>query len=169
MEKKASPFSVSFLAALLIVFLTVVLMAAVYFHLFRVHVYFEQFYYHHWFSWIGTLFIAFSTPTYFILKRRYTKRFKSLLKFHVFGNLLAVMAVSIHFTQEISRPPQAYPRLGTGIALYAAMITLVFTGFLLRYGNLKIGRKSIRFIHTAIMLSFYLIIVIHILHGLNII
>lgn len=161
---------ISFLVALLIVFITFFLMGGVYFHVFNLHIYFGQFYYHHWFVWIGTLYIAFATPIYYLLKRQFPNRFKMYLNIHVFGNLLAFLLVSIHFTQQISRPPQAYPSLGTGIALYIAMIVLVCTGFLLRFIKpKKLGIRSVRFIHTGVTLSFYLIIVVHILHGLNII
>jgi len=75
------------------------------------------------------------------------------------------MFVSIHFTQQISRPPQAFPQLGTGIVLYAAMILLVLTGFFLRFKPVRYSRV----LHTSVAVSFYLIIVVHVLHGLGII
>ncbi len=161
---------IPFIVAILIVGITIALMAGVYFRILHLHILYEEFYYHHWFSWIGTLYIAIAIPTYYILKRRFPNNFKMFLNIHVFGNLLAVMLVSIHFTQQISRPPQAYPSLGTGIVLYAAMIALVCTGFLLRFVKTKkFWGKGVRFIHTAVTLTFYLIIVVHILHGLEII
>ena len=159
----------SFWLALLIVVVTATLMVAVSLRWLRLHIYLEQFTLHHWFSWTGTLFIAFFTPAYYFLKRRYATRMRTWLKLHVFGNLLSVMLISIHFAQHISRPPQAYPDLGTGVALYAAMITLVATGFLMRFGSPPGLGKGVRFVHTGITLSFYLIIGVHILHGLNII
>lgn len=79
------------------------------------------------------------------------------------------MLISIHFTQQISRPPQSYPDLGTGIALYASMILLVASGFLLRFRGLKGLSRPMRYLHTGITLSFYLIILIHVLHGLEMI
>jgi hypothetical protein len=140
-------------------------MVAIYARFLQLHILIEQFYIHHWLSWAGTLFIAFFTPVYHFLKRRYPKRYGALRAAHVFGNLLAVMFVSIHFTQQISRPPQAFPQLGTGIVLYAAMILLVLTGFFLRFKPVRYSRV----LHTSVAVSFYLIIVVHVLHGLGII
>ena len=155
--------------ALLIVAVTVILMVAVYFRVFRLHVLIGEFNIHHWFSWTGTLFIAFFTPAYYLLKRRYPQKIRTLLQAHVFGNLLSVMFVSIHFMQEISRPPQAFPQLGTGMVLYPAMILLTLTGFFLRFHAAKNLTRQWRFIHTSVAVSFYLIILVHVLHGLEII
>ena len=155
--------------ALLIVAATVILMVAVYFRVFRLHVLIGEFNIHHWFSWTGTLFIAFFTPAYYFLKHRYPQKIKNLLMAHVFGNLLSVMFVSIHFMQEISRPAQAFPQLGTGIVLYPAMILLTLTGFFLRFHAAKNLTRQWRFIHTSVAVSFYLIILVHVLHGLEII
>ena len=151
--------------ALLIVIVTAILMVAVYTRFLQLHILIEDFYIHHWLSWAGTLFIAFFTPAYYVLKRRAPAKIKTLLKIHVFGNLIAVMFVSIHFTQQISRPPQAFPQLGTGIVLYAAMVLLVLTGFLLRFKPVRYSR----FLHTSVAVSFYLIIAVHVLHGIGII
>ena len=155
--------------ALLIVAVTVILMVAVYFRFFRLHVLIGEFNIHHWFSWTGTLFIAFFTPVYYFLKRRYPQKIRTLLQAHVFGSLLSVMFVSIHFIQEISRPPQAFPQLGTGMVLYPAMILLTLTGFFLRFHAAKNLTRQWRFIHTSVAVSFYLIILVHVLHGLEII
>jgi len=155
--------------ALLIVAVTVILMVAVYFRVFRLHVLIGEFNIHHWFSWTGTLFMAFFTPAYYLLKRRYPQKIKNLLMAHVFGSLLSVMFVSIHFIQEISRPPQSFPELGTGIVLYPAMILLTLTGFFLRFHAAKNLTRYWRFIHTSVAVSFYLIILVHVLHGLEII
>lgn len=153
--------------ALLIVAVTVILMVAVYFRFFRLHVLIGEFNIHHWFSWTGTLFIAFFTPAYYFLKRRYPQKIRTLLKAHVFGSLLSVMFVSIHFIQEVSRPPQSFPELGTGIVLYPAMILLTLTGFFLRYHAARNLTRYWRFIHTSVAVSFYLIILVHVLHGLG--
>ena len=155
--------------ALLIVAVTVILMVAVYFRVLRLHVLIGEFNIHHWFSWTGTLFIAFFTPAYYLLKRRYPQKIRTLLQAHVFGSLLSVMFVSIHFIQEMSRPAQAFPQLGTGIVLYPAMILLTMTGFFLRFHAAKNLTRQWRFIHTSVAVSFYLIILVHVLHGLEII
>ena len=154
-------------AALLIVLLTVFLMLAVYFRVLRLHILIGEFNIHHWLSWTGTLFIAFFTPAYYFLKRRYPQKFRTLLNVHVFGSLLAVMFVSIHFIQEISRP--TLPPLGTGIVLYPAMILLTLTGFFLRFQGAPKLTRQLRFLHGSVAVSFYLIILVHVLHGLEII
>jgi len=155
--------------ALLIVAVTVILMVAVYFRFFRLHILIGEFNIHHWFSWTGTLFITFFTPAYYLLKRRYPQKTRTLLQAHVFSNLLSVMFVSIHFIQEMSRPSQSFPELGTGIVLYPAMILLTLTGFFLRFHAAKNLTRYWRFIHTSVAVSFYLIILVHVLHGLEII
>ena len=155
--------------ALSIVIVTIILMAFVYFRVFRLHILIGEFNLHHWFSWTGTLFIAFFTPAYYLLKRHYPTKIKALLAAHVFGSLIAVMFVSIHFIQEIIRPPQAFPNLGTGIVLYPAMILLVLTGFFLRFHAARSLTRQWRFVHTSVAVTFYLIILVHVLHGLEII
>ena len=168
MERSRSR-NVSLLVALLIVTVTIFFMVAVYTRFLRLHILVGEFNIHHWFSWTGTLFIAFFTPAYYLLKRRYPQKTRTLLQAHVFGSLLSVMFVSIHFIQEISRPPQAFPQLGTGIVLYPAMVLLTLTGFFLRFHAAKNLTRQWRFIHTSVAVSFYLIILVHVLHGLEII
>jgi hypothetical protein len=88
------------------------------------------------------------------------------LSIHVTGNLLGVLLVSIHFAHQVTRPISAYPDLGTGIVLYATMIMLSATGLILITG---IGRKlykQIRFLHPAFAITFYTVIVMHILEDL---
>jgi uncharacterized membrane protein YjgN (DUF898 family) len=101
--------------------------------------------------------------------RRNPQRIKTLLGVHVFGNLLAFMFISIHFTQQISRPAQFYPDLGTRIVLYATVLLMVATGFFMRFQIGNTARKTLRFTHTSTTVTFYLIILVHILHGLGII
>src|SRR3990170_6299754 len=82
----------------------------------------------HWFVWIGTIYVAFTVPIIAVLKKRHPQQYKTLFRIHVFGNLLAFMLISLHFASQISRSPA--PELGTGLALYIAMVLLVGTGFL---------------------------------------
>ena len=156
-----------FWVALLLIVITAILMYSVYARILLLHFEFAGELVHHWLSWAGVLFIAFFVPVFYLLKRYRPKSYRVLLGFHVFGNLLAFMFVSIHFTQQIIRPPQAYPDLGTGIVLYLAMLLLVITGFLLRFSFLRAHFRGWRFIHTGSTLAFYLIIVVHLLHGLE--
>lgn len=157
----------SFWLALFMILITASLMFAVYYDLLQLHVAIGPYYIHHWLSWTGTTFIAVFTPIYYLLKRSKPQSLKTLLPLHAFGNLVSFMFISIHFTQQISRPAQFYPDLGTGIVLYATMLLLVGTGFLSRFPIVKRKGKSLRFIHLSVTVTFYLIILVHILHGLG--
>jgi hypothetical protein len=124
----------------------------------------------HWFVWIGTLYIAAIVPTIAILKKKYPNRYLSLFRIHVFGNLIAFLLISLHFSGQIFRPAVAYPQLGTGLGLYIIMILLVATGFTHRFELIpQIKSQTRLFIHIGLTFSFYIIIGIHILHGLNVI
>lgn len=152
--------------ASLIIFVTVILGILVAIKVLRLHILIEQFYLHHWFTWIGTLYIAISIPIISYLKRNYKTRRRTLMRFHAFGNLLAVMLVSIHFSQQISRP--VLPELGTGLfILYPVMLLLVATGFTMQF--LRPGRiyTSLKYLHTGVTITFYFTIVVHVLHGLG--
>jgi len=158
---------VSFWLALMAILVAVFLMFAVYFDLVQLHVSIGPYYIHHWLSWTGATFIAVFTPIYYWFKRSSPQRLKSLLGIHVFGNLISFTFISIHFTQQISRPAQFYPDLGTGVVLYASTLLLVLTGFLTRFQIAKSAGRALRFIHKSVTVTFYLIILVHILHGLG--
>jgi hypothetical protein len=151
------------------ILLTVCLMIATYLRWFQLNFFIGRFRFTHWLVWIGTLYIVFVTPAYYVLKRRYTGRVSALVKVHMFGNLFSFMLISIHFAQQIGRPAQFYPDLGTGLALYIVMFILVITGFFHRFRIVKSIRPHLnRFTHVSITMSFYIIIIVHILQGLNI-
>lgn len=157
-----------FWVALVLVIITVILMYAVYTRLLLLHFEIAGELAHHWLSWAGVLFIAFSTPAYYLLKRSYPAHKRTLLGVHMFGNLISVMFVSIHFTQQISRPAIAYPNLGTGIVLYPTMVLLVLAGFVLAFGLPK-KYGAWKYFHSSLAVTFYMVIVVHLLHGLEII
>jgi hypothetical protein len=122
----------------------------------------------HWFVWIGTLYIAIIVPAIVILKKRFPSKYLTLFRVHVFGNLTAFVLISLHFASQLSRSPTSYPQLGTGLALYIIMILLVATGFTHRFQLIpQIKSETRKFIHVGLTFSFYIVIGIHILHGLN--
>ncbi len=123
----------------------------------------------HWLGWIGFVFILIHIPLFVTLKRKYVNKIRLFLGIHVLGNLTAYLLISIHFASQISRPAQFYPDLGTGLALYIFMITLVATGFLQRFNLLSKYRKTWRFLHTSSVTALLVLILFHILHGINII
>jgi len=122
----------------------------------------------HWFVWIGALYIAFAVPIIAVSKRRFPNKFAALFRVHVFGNLAAFLLISLHFVGQITRSATSYPELGTGLALYIIMILLVATGFTHRFQLIpRIKAQTRKFVHVALSFSFYIIIGIHILHGLG--
>ena len=113
----------------------------------------------HWLSLTGGLWIAFVTPVYYILKHRSTNKIKALMRIHVFGNLIAFMLISVHFTYWIT----FVSFIGTGLALFVAVLTLVMTGLLQRFTMIQRSRRQMRFLHISMTTAFYLILTIHIL------
>jgi len=158
-----------FYVALLLVFAIVVLSIGNYLRWWDLHFYVGPLYFHHWLSFIGAGYIAFFTPIYVILKRRSPKQFGTLLNIHVFGNLIAFLLISIHFTQQMGRPAEFAPTLGTGIALYVIVAIMVVTGLMQRYHLASRFLIRWRFVHVSLSLSFYIVIVIHVLHNLGVI
>jgi hypothetical protein len=124
--------------------------------------------FNHWLGCLGFLFIGFHVPVFVTLKRRYKQKIRLFLAIHVMGNLIAYLLITIHFASQISRPVEFYPDLGTGLALYIFLIILVATGFLQRFNLLNKYRPNWRFLHRSLVVALFLIIIIHILHGLAI-
>jgi hypothetical protein len=124
----------------------------------------------HYIAFAGALYIAFGVILFGFLKRRSPKKYKLLLRIHTLGNLFAFLLISIHFAGQVGRPANFYPTFGTGLALYFAMVSLVSTGLAFRFRLFRsLTPATNRFIHTGLAFSFYIIILVHILHGLNII
>ena len=160
--------SVEFWAALSIIVATVVLMVADTLQWVHFGFFVGPFRANHWFVLIGSLYIAFVVPVIAVAKQRFPGRFLSLFRLHVFGNLLAFLLISLHFAGQINRPAAFYPDLGTGLALYIVMILLVATGFTHRFQLLpQIKSQTRKFVHVGLSFSFYIIIIIHMLHGLG--
>ena len=160
---------VEFWLAAIIILATIPLSVATYTRWFQLNFFVGSFRFTHWLSWFGTLFIALFTPAYYVLKRKYPEKLSALLKIHIFGNLISFLLISIHFAQQVGRPPRFFPDLGTGLVLYVVMPFLVASGFLHRFQILKTIKPHLnRFFHVAITLTFYMVILVHILQGLNI-
>jgi hypothetical protein len=160
---------VEFWAALSIIIATVCLMVADNLRWIHFGFFVGPFRANHWFAWIGTLYIAVIVPIMAAAKKRHPSKYMIFFRVHVFGNLLAFLLVSLHFAGQIDRPATAYPQLGTGLALYIIMVLLVVTGFSHRFQLIpQIKSQTRRFIHVGLTFAFYIVIGIHILHGLNV-
>jgi hypothetical protein len=124
----------------------------------------------HYVAFAGTLYIAFSVAFFAVFKRRNPRNYKLLLGAHVFGNLVSFLMVSLHFAGQVGRPADSYPDFGTGLAMYIGMVLSVATGFVLRFHVFRaLSPTANRFVHAGLALAFYLIIGVHILHGLELI
>jgi len=124
----------------------------------------------HYIAFAGTLYIAFGVILFALLKHRNPNKYSVLMRVHTLGNLFAFLLVSLHFAGQVGRPADFYPTLGTGLALYIGMVALVVTGLALRFRLFRsLSPTTNRFVHAGLAFAFYLIIVVHILHGLNII
>ena len=152
-----------------LIMLIVILSIGNYSRWWDLHFYIGPLYFHHWLSFIGAGYIAVFTPIYTVMKRRSPQRFGTLLKIHVFGNLVAFLFISMHLTQHMGRPPQFAPTLGTGITLYIIVALMVITGYMQRFQLARIFLKTWRFIHVSLSVSFYIVIIIHVLHNLGVI
>jgi len=156
--------------AAFLVLVSLILMFTIYFDLINVGFVVGSYRFHHWGVIIGSFYVAIITPFFAVLKRIKLNSLRSLLRVHVFGNLLAFVFVSIHFAGQLSRPLEFYPDLGSGVGLYVAMALLVLTGFLLRYGLVSGGsRRFLRVIHVLSVVFFYIVILVHALQGFGII
>ena len=163
-----------FFAACAIIIAAAIIEALIFLHLVRlpfvqVNVFGATFSLTHWIGWIGTLYIAFTTPFLPIVKLKAPKYFGKTLNIHIIGNLVAVLLVSVHFAHQVTRSVSAYPDLGTGIVLYSAMMLLVATGILRYSGIGKRFAKQLIFLHPAFAVTFYTVIIVHILHGISLI
>ena len=154
----------------IIVGLTVILMIAYYNRLFSFAATVGPFRIIHYIAFAGTLYIAFGVILFTIFKRRKPQKYKTILRFHALGNIIAFLLVSLHFAGQLGRPADFYPVLGTGLALYIGMVSLVVTGLCLRFRLIRrFSPTTNRFIHAGLAFTFYIIIIVHILHGLHLI
>ncbi len=159
----------AFWIALALLAVTAVLMLAILLDWISVSFFVGPIRFNHLLGWLGAFYIAVVTPFFYVLKRRHPSRFKLLRDFHVFGFLAAFMLVSVHFAGQMSRPPQAFPELGEGIALYVTVTTLVLSGFLHRFQLLPVkpGKARAphmnRSLHVSLTTAFYIIVTVHVL------
>jgi len=158
-----------FLLALLIVIVTALLMVAAFMDWIIVSFFVGPLRFSHWLAIIGTIYIAIGTPAYVVLKRFYPQKFKGLLRYHIFGNLLFFSLISIHFAGQLGRSVAFFPSLGTGLALYIALTLEVISGFAERFPLIKqIDHKTNKFIHASLVMVFFLVIIFHVLITLGI-
>jgi len=158
-----------FLIALIIVIITALVMVAAFLNWINVSFFVGPLRFSHWLAIIGTSYIAIGTPAFVVFKRYYPEKYKGLLRYHIFGNLLFFSLVSIHFSGQLGRSVLSFPSLGTGLAIYISMTLEVISGFAERFPLIKqIDHKANKFIHASLVMVFFLVIVFHVLITLGI-
>jgi hypothetical protein len=105
-----------FLLALSIVLVTALIMVSAFLDLINVSFFVGPLRFSHWLAIIGTSYIAIGTPIFVVLKRHYPEKYKGLLRYHIFGNLLFFSLVSIHFAGQLGRSVLFFPSLGDGFS-----------------------------------------------------
>lgn len=120
----------------------------------------------HWMGIIGAFFILIFVPLYYILKRRFPNRYKILMNIHISGFTTSFLLVSVHFAGQLNRPPQFYPDLGAGLALYIIVTILVATGYLYRYRPIKLKSRVFpphfsRRLHAGLVGGLYIVLIVH--------
>ncbi len=158
-----------FLLAIITVLIIVFLSTATYLHLTPTNFFIGPLRFTHWLAIIGTIYIAVATPSFIFMKHFYPKKMMGLFRFHMFGNLLFFGLISIHFSTQVSRPDFVFLDSGMGLALYLAMALQVMTGFTqrFRFKSANFNLKTNRFLHASLIMPFYIIIILHALHGLG--
>ena len=153
---------------LIIVAVTVSFSVATYLHWIRMSFSIGPLRFSHWLTIIGTSYIAIATPTFVILKHFYPQKMKDLFRFHIYGNLVFFTLISIHFAGQMGRPAANFPELGTGLALYIAMSLQIASGFTQRFMPVNRNLKTNKFIHASLIMVFYTVILLHVLHWFKI-
>ena len=124
---------------------------------------FGPYWLNHWIGWLAFGFIIIYVPIFIVLKKRNIKIYGKLIRIHQVGFIAAFILVSLHIGSQISRvfPPE----IGTGIAAYVCLFVLVVTGIMQRNQMLAIRPNTLRFVHLSMVVSFFLVIVFHIVRA----
>ncbi|HSV50358.1 MAG TPA: hypothetical protein VLH35_08570 [Candidatus Acidoferrales bacterium] len=163
----------AFLIAITILIVALILSIVVYGRILRVNFFVANLRFSHWLGIAGTIGVAIATPLFTILKHKYPLNWTKITRFHIFGNLLFFTLILFHFSTQIARPSTAFPELGSGLAMMIAMILQIALGFTQRFRSRQTFFKKFfkqetnRFLHASLVMVFYLVIVLHVLHGLG--
>ena len=117
----------------------------------------------HWLGWFSMGLIIIYVPIFVILKRRNPRSYHKLMKVHEIGFIIAFIHVSPHIGTQIRRvfPPE----IGTGIAAYISLLVLVVTGIMRKNQILTTRMATMRLIHLSMAVSFFLVIVFHVIRA----
>ena len=124
---------------------------------------FGPFWLNHWIGWLAFGFIIIYVPIFIVLKNRNIKIYGKLIRIHQVGFIVAFMLVSMHMGTQVRRVVP--PEIGTGIAAYSSLLVLVVTGIMQRHQMLTARIGTLRFVHLSMVVSFFLVIVFHIIRA----
>jgi hypothetical protein len=158
----------AFWGAVIILLVTVFFSAVAYLQWYSLSFFVGSLFFVHWLGLAAAFFIAALVPIYYVLKRKKRQNIKTLLKLHVFGNLFSFLLISIHFAQNTGRLAQFYPRLEDGFILFLVLSIIVASGMIERFGARPQLVKYTKPVHTYTVAIFYLVLVIHVMQGFNI-
>ncbi len=119
----------------------------------------------HWLAIVAAAYLVIAVPLYAYLKRTTSVSRAGLVKFHVFGNLLAFLPIAVHFGLHMGRLADGPLRLGDGLAGFILILFVVGAGFMLRFGVAAAHRASVRTVHVGSSLSLVVVIGIHALRN----
>lgn len=108
------------------------------------------------------------TPLFYYLKRRDKAHYQAYTFIHVFGILLSIMLISIHFGWHLGMLKSLIMNSATGLPLYTSILFMLVTGFNLRFQLSRKYLKLSRSLHMSFLAAFFLIIFFHVLHGIRI-
>ena len=147
--------------ATLFLFTIVLLFIGTYLRLWSLRVELGPFFLDHWFSITGASYILLMTLFFSYAKRRSALHRARLLTLHIFGNLTAATLIVMHFAQQISRPAQFYPDLGTGLVSLLYILLIVPAGYFLRFGVMAKHAGSWRIVHVGVSIALLILVTIH--------
>ncbi|MEJ2272040.1 MAG: hypothetical protein P8X91_06100 [Candidatus Bathyarchaeota archaeon] len=157
-----------FLLSIILLLITIIFSAIAYFFWYPLSFFVGPYFFIHWLGIIAAFFIAILIPFYYVLKRKRPQNRKILLKIHVFGNLIAFLLISIHFSQNFGRLVN-FLKIGDGVTLFLILVILLATGFLEKFRILKKWSRYIKFVHRYTVVIFYPVVIFHMLQGFIII
>jgi hypothetical protein len=85
------------------------------------------------------------------------------MKFHVLGNLAALVLVTFHATFQASASIIKLALNCLGPALYASLVLLLVTGFIMRFHLSGKYWPQFRYLHISLVTTFYVIVFFHVL------
>jgi hypothetical protein len=161
MKKTSLSRNNDFRAMVFFVLVAIALVVITYLRVYPVDAYVGPFQVFHWASVIGAAIAALFAPIYVVLKRRCPQMRRVLFTSHMYVNLIAFEFISMHFGVVGQVKPGV--DTGTGFLQYVVVALLIFTGIMRRFQLMPRAGRLWPFLHVSLVLSFYLVLVDHVI------